>query len=236
MYAYCRALFHLLWMWMEDGRLGDQTIVIRLLARLEARKKRCTLHLRNSSICVLSSCVLPAHPETRTMLIILFQSTFTAALIVLLLALVDGIIGPRRRVAFSIGMLFSFMALSIHFANIFLAGRGAMLTTTSGTKRDIESLKFYLAICGNLQLGSTVLFLVSIAVMIFLIFSSIAFPLVLLFLSGIGALVVFTNAYWEIPITLANVQFLVANIGRLKSSLESLQRSARAARLRPSKT
>ena len=154
----------------------------------------------------------------------------------LLLVLVDGIIGLRRRVAFSVGMLFSFMALSIHFANIFLAGRGAMLTTTSGTKRDIESLKFYLAICGNLQLGSTVLFLVSIAVMIFLIFSSIAFPLVLLFLSGIGAPVVFTSAYWEIPITLANVQFLAANMGRLKSSLESLQRSTRAARLRPSKS
>ena len=157
----------------------------------------------------------------------------------LLLALVDGIIGPRRRMAFSIGMLFSFMALSIHFANIFLAGRGATLTTTttnSGPNRDIESLKFYLSICGNLQLASTVLFLVSIAVMIFLIFSSIAFPLVLLFLSGIGALGVFVSAYWEIPITLANVQFLAANLGRLRFSLDSLRRGARAARLRPSKT
>lgn len=156
----------------------------------------------------------------------------------LLLALVDGIIGPRRRMAFSIGMLFSFMALSIHFANIFLAGRGATLTTTttnSGPNRDIESLKFYLSICGNLQLASTVLFLVSIAVMIFLIFSSIAFPLVLLFLSGIGALGVFVSAYWEIPITLANVQFLAANLGRLRFSLDSLRRGARAARLRPSK-
>ena len=146
--------------------------------------------------------------------------------------------GPRRRMAFSIGMLFSFMALSIHFANIFLAGRGATLTTTttnSGPNRDIESLKFYLFICGNLQLASTVLFLVSIAVMIFLIFSSIAFPLVLLFLSGIGALGVFVSAYWEIPITLANVQFLAANLGRLRFSLDSLRRGARAARFRPSK-
>ena len=159
----------------------------------------------------------------------------------LLLALVSGIIGPRRRMAFSVGMLFSFMALSIHFASIFLAGRGATLTTTttttsSGPNRDIESLKFYLSICGNLQLASTVLFLVSIAVMIFLIFSSIAFPLVLLFLSGIGALGVFVSAYWEIPITLANVQFLAANLGRLRFSLDSLRRGARAARLRPSKT
>lgn len=157
----------------------------------------------------------------------------------LLLALVSGIIGPRRRMAFSVGMLFSFMALSIHFASIFLAGRGATLTTTtttsSGPNRDIESLKFYLSICGNLQLASTVLFLVSIAVMIFLIFSSIAFPLVLLFLSGIGALGVFVSAYWEIPITLANVQFLAANLGRLRFSLDSLRRGARAARLRPSK-
>ena len=156
----------------------------------------------------------------------------------LLLVLVDGIIGPRRRMAFSVGMLFSFMALSIHFANIFLAGRGATLTatTTSGPNRDIESLKFYLSICGNLHLASTALFLVSIAVIIFLIFSSIAFPLVLLFLSGIGALGVFVSAYWEIPITLANVQFLAANLGRLRSSLDSLRRGARAARLRPSKT
>ena len=72
--------------------------------------------------------------------------------------------------------------------------------------------------------------------MIFLIFSSIAFPLVLLFLSGIGALGVFVSAYWEIPITLANVQFLAANLGRLRFSLDSLRRGARAARLRPSKT
>jgi glucan phosphoethanolaminetransferase (alkaline phosphatase superfamily) len=149
---------------------------------------------------------------------------------------VDGIIGPRRRIAFSVGMLFAFIALSVHFANIFLAGRGAMLTTTSEMKHDIESLKFYLAICGNLQVASTVLFLVSIVVMIFLIFSSIAFPLVLLFLSGIGALIVFTSAYWEISISLANIQFLAANIGRLKSSLDSLRRSTRAARLRPSRT
>jgi len=163
-------------------------------------------------------------------------STFTAALIVLFLVLVDGIIGPRRRIAFSVGMLFAFIALSIHFANIFLAGRGAMLTTTTGTKHDIESLIFYLAICGNLQVASAVLFLISIVVMIFLIFSSIAFPLVLLFLSGIGALMVFTSAYWEISISLANIQFLTANIRRLKSSLDSLRRSARAARLRPSKT
>jgi hypothetical protein len=157
-------------------------------------------------------------------------------LIVLLLALVDGIIGSRRRMAFSVGMLFSFMALSIHFANIFLAGRGATLTSTSGPNRDIESLKFYLSICGNLQLASTVLILVSIAVMMFLIFSSIAFPLVLLFLSGILALGVFVSAYWEIPITLANVQFLAANLGRLRFSLDSLRSGARAARLRPSKT
>ncbi|KIM38022.1 hypothetical protein M413DRAFT_30435 [Hebeloma cylindrosporum] len=160
-------------------------------------------------------------------------STFTAVLIVMLLALVDGIIGPRRRIAFSVAMLFSFMALSIHFANIFLAGRGAMLTTTTisgGTNPDIDSLRFYLAICGNLHLASTVLLLVSIAVMIFLIFSSIAFPLVLLFLSGIAALIVFVSAYWEVPVTLGNVVFLAANVGRLKSSLESLRRSARAAR------
>ena len=169
---------------------------------------------------------------------ILFQSTFTAALIVLFLTLVDSIIGLRRRMAFSVGMLFSFMALSIQFANIFLAGRGATLTTTtttSGSNRgDIESLQFYLSICGNLQLASTTLFLVSIVVMVFLIFSSIAFPLVLLFLSGIGALGVFMSAYWEIPITLANVQFLVTNLGRLRTSLDSLRRGARAARLRPS--
>lgn len=146
--------------------------------------------------------------------------------------------------AFSAGMLFSFMALSIHFANIFIAGRGAMLTTTStatsgpGTNRDtdIASLKFYLSICSNLHLASTVLFLVSIAVMIFLIFSSVAFPIVLVLLSGIAALVVFVSAYWEIPITLGNVRFLVGNLGRLRTSLETLKRSARVARLRRSKT
>lgn len=108
--------------------------------------------------------------------------------------------------------------------------------TTSNRDIDIELLKFYLSICANLQLASTVVFLVSIAVMIFLIFSSVAFPIVLVFLSGIGALVVFVSAYWEIPITLGNVRFLVGNLGRLRSSLETLRRGARAGRVHPSKT
>ncbi|KAF8157151.1 hypothetical protein B0H34DRAFT_489234 [Crassisporium funariophilum] len=147
-------------------------------------------------------------------------ATFTAALIVGFLSLVNSIIGPSHRTAFSVGMLFSILALSIHFGNIIVAGRGAAITSqhlaTEDKERDLAYFKYYLSICEQMQFVATLLFIISIMIMAFYIFTSLAFPLVLLFLVILGALVVFGSAYWKVSITFRNLKFLVKNFRRLR--------------------
>ncbi|PPQ78313.1 hypothetical protein CVT25_011684 [Psilocybe cyanescens] len=150
-------------------------------------------------------------------------STFTAGLILAFLSLVYAIIGTNHRTDFSVGMFFAFIAVFIHFGNIVLAGRGASLTSQQNRQHDFQYFKFYLAICEQLQFVAIIFLVISSIIMSFLIFSSVAFPVVLLLLSLVGILVVFSSAYWEISITFRNLKYLARNIQRVKQSLEYLR-------------
>ncbi|KAF8814246.1 hypothetical protein BYT27DRAFT_7179631 [Phlegmacium glaucopus] len=156
-------------------------------------------------------------------------STFTAGLIVGFLALVDALILPNHRTAFNVGMLFSFFALSLHFGNIIVAGRGAAISTQHlivGNKDYTpEYFRYYLSVCEQLQFAATLLFIVSIVILSFYIFgTSLAFPLVLMFVAVVGTLVVFWSAYWKVSITFRNLKFIVQNFRRLRwRSLAYLQ-------------
>ncbi|PPQ65810.1 hypothetical protein CVT26_000395, partial [Gymnopilus dilepis] len=129
-----------------------------------------------------------------TMLVVI--STFTAALIVAFLSLVFSLIGTHHKTAFNVGMFFSFISLLIHLGDIVIAGRGAALASQQDKLKlyNAHFFKVYLTICEQLQFLALIVFAVSIAVMIFLIFSSVAFPIVLVFLSFIGIMVVFSSA------------------------------------------
>ncbi|KDR72758.1 hypothetical protein GALMADRAFT_764789 [Galerina marginata CBS 339.88] len=163
-----------------------------------------------------------------TMLVII--STFTAALIVAFLSLVYSIIGPTHKTAFNIGMLFSFMALLIYFGNIIIAGRGAAITAQPDREHDLPYFKFYLTTCEQLQFFALILFIVSVTIMAFLIFISVAFPIVLLFFSAIGIAIVFSSTYWKVSITSRNLRYLAKNFHRIRQSLEYLRIQARAGR------
>ncbi|KAF8814244.1 hypothetical protein BYT27DRAFT_7179630, partial [Phlegmacium glaucopus] len=147
-------------------------------------------------------------------------STFTAGLIVGFLALVDALILPNHRTAFNVGMLFSF--------SLYL-----FISVTSSTQHLIvgnkdytpEYFRYYLSVCEQLQFAATLLFIVSIVILSFYIFgTSLAFPLVLLFIAVVGTLVVFWSAYWKVSITFRNLKFIVQNFRRLRwRSLAYLQ-------------
>ncbi|KAF8908493.1 hypothetical protein CPB84DRAFT_1843398 [Gymnopilus junonius] len=158
-----------------------------------------------------------------TMLVVI--STFTAALIVSFISLVFNIVDTRHKTAFNVGMFFSFISLLIHLGDIVIAGRGAALASQQDKLKlhDSHFFNVYLTICEQLQFVALIVFTVSIAVMIFLIFSSVAFPIVLVFLSLIGIFVVFSSAYWEVSITLRNLKYLFKNIQSLRQSLEYLK-------------
>ena len=133
-----------------------------------------------------------------------------AILIVMFLLLVISIIGSKHRTPYSVTMFFAFLALSPLFVAIFVA---KLVPTQS--QPNPEELNFYLHICEQLQLVATGLFVISIIIATFFIFISLAFPFVILALSGIGALVVFMSIHWEVAITLDNILYLLKNIRRL---------------------
>ena len=133
-----------------------------------------------------------------------------AILIVMFLLLVISIIGSKHRTPYSVTMFFAFLALSPLFVAIFVA---KLVPTQS--QPNPEGLNFYLHICEQLQLVATGLFVISIIIATFFIFISLAFPFVILALSGIGALVVFMSIHWEVAITLDNILYLLKNIRRL---------------------
>ncbi|KAF8957394.1 hypothetical protein BDZ97DRAFT_109412 [Flammula alnicola] len=165
---------------------------------------------------------------TQRFSILIVTSTFTAVLIVTFLSLVIAIIGPKHRTPFSIGMLFSFLALALHLGSILLAGRGIAITTQADAKHEGEYSRFYLGFCEQLQFMAALLFIISITIMTFFIFTSLAFPLVLLFLSVVGALIVFSSAYWEVPITFRNLKYLAKNIRHIKSAIEIIKYNRKA--------
>jgi hypothetical protein len=142
-----------------------------------------------------------------------------AALIVVFLLLVITIIGTKHRTPFSVAMFFSFLSLATLFVGMFTVRQGLVVLGTA-EKRNRQDLNFYLQLMGQLQFMAIVLFIISIIITMFIIFTSLAFPFVVLFLSGLGALVVFSSIHWEVSITVQNIQYLAKNLRRLSSAVE----------------
>ncbi|KAG6856164.1 hypothetical protein H0H87_006971, partial [Tephrocybe sp. NHM501043] len=88
-------------------------------------------------------------------------STFTASLIIAFLSLVKSIVIDNHQIAFDVGMLLSFFAMSIHFGNIIVAGRGSALTSQHTADDDAEHtlayFHHYLQLCEQLQFFATVI-------------------------------------------------------------------------------
>ncbi|KAF5324352.1 hypothetical protein D9619_011333 [Psilocybe cf. subviscida] len=149
------------------------------------------------------------------------ESTFTAALIVAVLSLVVSIISDNRSTTFNVGMLFAFISVGIHFGNIVIAGRGIALTAQIDELlpgKDASYFRFYLAACEQLQFVATLVFILSTIIMTFIIFSSVAYPIVLLVLSIVSLVFVFSSVYWEVSMTFRNWKFLAKNIQSLRTS------------------
>ncbi|PPR05072.1 hypothetical protein CVT24_010259 [Panaeolus cyanescens] len=60
---------------------------------------------------------------------VIIISTFSGVLIAVFIAMVQNILLERRKIAFNVGMLFSFFSLAVHLGNIMVAGRGASITS-----------------------------------------------------------------------------------------------------------
>lgn len=137
------------------------------------------------------------------------------------LSLVVSIIAEEKGTTFNVGMLFAFISVGIHFGNIVIAGRGIALTAQIDDLlpgKDASYFRFYLAACEQLQFVATLIFILSTIIMTFIIFSSIAYPVVLLVLSILSLVVVFSSVYWEVSMTFRNLKFLAKNIQRLRAS------------------
>lgn len=159
--------------------------------------------------------------EQFSMLVVI--STFTASLIVAFLSLVKSIVLDNHRVAFDVGMLLAFFAMSLHFGNIIVAGRGSALTSqysaAADNDYDLAYFQLYLKLCEQLQFIATILFIVAIVQLTFVIFSEIKYPLVLLGVACFGGLIVFWSVYWRVSITFRNLKFFVKSVRNLRSRL-----------------
>jgi uncharacterized membrane protein YiaA len=151
------------------------------------------------------------------------QSTFTASLIVAFMSLVQSIVLDRHRVAFDIGMLLALFAMSMHFGNIIVAGRGSALTSqysaVNQDKYDLAYFRLYLEVCEQLQLIATILFIVAVVQLTFFMFAEIEYPLILLGVALFGGLIVFWRVYWRVSVTSRNIMFLVKSIRYFRRSV-----------------
>lgn len=129
----------------------------------------------------------------------------------------------NHRVAFDVGMLLAFFAMSLHFGNIIVAGRGSALTSqysaAADNDYDLAYFQLYLKLCEQLQFIATILFIVAIVQLTFVIFSEIKYPLVLLGVACFGGLIVFWSVYWRVSITFRNLKFFVKSVRNLRSRL-----------------
>jgi hypothetical protein len=148
------------------------------------------------------------------------QSTFTASLIVAFLSLAKSIMLDDHRVAFDIGMLLALFAMSAHFGNIIVAGRGAALTSqhaaTGQSACDLKWFRLYLELCEQLQTIATILFIVVIFQLTFFMFDELEYPLILLGVALFAGLIVFWSVYWRVSITFRNIKFLAKNFRSLR--------------------
>lgn len=129
-------------------------------------------------------------------------------------------------VAFNVGMLLAFFAMSIHFGNIIVAGRGAAIASQHWAAdhwenaQKLPGLGFfrpYLELCEQLQFFATASFIFAIIELTFIMFTKLEYPLVLLGVAVIASVIVFWAIYWRVSITSRNLKFLVKRAGRLQS-------------------
>jgi len=126
-------------------------------------------------------------------------------------------------------MLLSFFAMSLHFGNIIVAGRGSALASQHAAdddvRHDLAYFNYYLALCEQLHFLATVVFLVSIVQLTFFIFHDIIiFPIVLHTCGMFGWLIVFWSAYWQVSMTYRNLKFIVGKVRGLRVALMSYLR------------
>jgi glucan phosphoethanolaminetransferase (alkaline phosphatase superfamily) len=141
------------------------------------------------------------------------------------LSLVVSIISDDKSTTFNVGMFFAFISVGIHFGNIVIAGRGIALTAQIDELvpgKDASYFRSYLAACEQLQFVATLVFILSTVIMTFVIFSSIAYPVVLLVLSVVGLVFIFSSVYWEVSMTFRNLKFLAKNVQHLKASWNTI--------------
>jgi len=134
-----------------------------------------------------------------------------------------------HHVGFDVGMLLSFFAMSMHFGNIIVAGRGSALTSqySAGDEDayDLAYFRLYLGLCEQLQLIATMLFIVAMVQLTFFMFREIEYPLILLGVSLFAGLVVSWSVYWRVSITLRNLKFVVTSFRNLRfKSVAQLRR------------
>jgi hypothetical protein len=120
----------------------------------------------------------------------------------------------QHRTTFSFGMLFGFWALATHLLNIFVAGRGAAICIAPlrvGPQQQPPNpadIGQYLSLSEQLQFAATLLFILPVAVLSFIVFTNLAFPLVFLIFSLVAALVVFGCVYWRVELSLGGLGFI----------------------------
>jgi hypothetical protein len=120
-------------------------------------------------------------------------------------------------------MTFAFLSLFLHFGIIIIGGRGARhisqhhLTSNDKNREALDPVyfNFYLTVCEQMQLVATLLLMIATLVLLFLIFSSLGFPFLIVFLSALAAVVVFVSSYHKVLITTENLVFITKNIRRL---------------------
>ncbi|KAF8872506.1 hypothetical protein BD779DRAFT_1679672 [Infundibulicybe gibba] len=166
---------------------------------------------------------LDALTDQFNMLVVI--STFTASLIVSFIQLVKDVMEVENRLAFDVGMFLSFLAMGVHFGNIIVAGRGAALTSQHEVMADeggydAKYFGHYLELCEQLQFAATILFISSIILLSFFVFSKLTFPIVLLAISSLLVGLVFYSIYWRVSITVRDVKF-VARWAKRKFSTQA---------------
>ncbi|KAG6852782.1 hypothetical protein C0991_009119 [Blastosporella zonata] len=158
-------------------------------------------------------------------------STFTASLIISFLSLVKSIVIDNHQTAFDIGMLLSFFAMSIHFGNIIVAGRGSALTSQhvvdDEVGHDLAYFYHYLELCEQLQFFATLVFLISVAQLTFIVFHRLLYPLVLMGIAAVGSLIVFWSVYWKVSMTFRNMMFLIRSARGLRVRARSMSFSSK---------
>jgi uncharacterized membrane protein YiaA len=144
------------------------------------------------------------------------------------MSLARSIVSNSHRVGFDIGMLLAFFAMSMHFGNIIVAGRGSALTSQYSTANqdayDLAYFQLYLGLCEQLQFIATILFIVAIVQLTFFMFDEIEYPLILLGVALFGGLIVFWSVYWRVSMSFRNVKFLIKSVRSMR--FRRLRRSA----------